>query len=241
VAEELRDRTFLFEYISYPNKPTSNGSGLNRRILFPFLASHSTGMSTLTIGNQEGGFFTLFPKLSAELRIKIWKWVCFEPRSVDLWEVRVCDKYSPRYPGFIVYKTNSTTPAILQWCWPQSQILSPSGMSISGKLAFVASTLPGIRDSSERRGLELLGDRPFGLSVSSSWISARISTQLLPGGPWGHGNTPLAGTPLANGAPAIPWKVPKVIGMKLVLLLWHTVLAPTAHLNHLMKSYSYGL
>jgi 2EXR family len=91
---------------------TEDGGG-DELLSAPWPASHGMGLSTLTIGDQEGRVFTVFPKLSAELRIKIWKWVCFQPRNVDLWEVRVCDKYSPRYPGFIVYKSHTTTPAIL--------------------------------------------------------------------------------------------------------------------------------
>lgn len=66
--------------------------------------------------HESGVMFTLFPKLSPELRNNIWKHACSIPRILDLWREGL-PSFGDRVPGTnikpFLYRSHSRTPAIL--------------------------------------------------------------------------------------------------------------------------------
>jgi hypothetical protein len=78
---------------------------------------------------DKGLYFTPFPKLPPELRNKIWKTGCFEPRNIDLWIHRVMEDpnmgdldFGPDIKDvledieYCTYRSHTRPPALLHTC-----------------------------------------------------------------------------------------------------------------------------
>jgi hypothetical protein len=73
--------------------------------------------------------FTLFPRLPIELREKIWKEACNEPRVIDLWACAVgqvignAHKLEQLFAGIpFAYRTYQIDPAVLGACQPSKTV-----------------------------------------------------------------------------------------------------------------------
>jgi hypothetical protein len=65
--------------------------------------------------------FTLFPKLPNELRMRIWKEACFEPRIVEV-DISAYPAEGPASTANRNYTTRTPTPAVLHVCSEARQI-----------------------------------------------------------------------------------------------------------------------
>jgi 2EXR family len=136
-------------------------------------------------------------------------------RSRPLYHFSIGTRSSPSYRFEEIAATYGSLKEIVVLKHPTGETLNPHFTSFRGYNVNHAADIETVhRHLKFLLRLSISVRYPHGgLYPTGAASQAYLATQLLPGGPWGHGNTPVASTPLANGAPAIPWKIPKVTGM----------------------------
>jgi hypothetical protein len=72
-----------------------------------------TAWSAQVVTKNAAQVFTCFSDLLPELRIKIWKFACYEPRTVDLWQTKEHECFTRVHQAHFVYKSHAHPPAIL--------------------------------------------------------------------------------------------------------------------------------